>query len=155
MSSNQDPGRVGKSGRQVGAENAERLRVYLDELKTEGRRLPSRGGKPDKSAIATAAGFSRLTLYNNPEAISLLDDAVNEIGLESADVAPITSGRALHLQQQLDRRDKRIQRLEELLASRTAEKEALARENKALKEELRRYSMMEEVITSSGRLFRP
>lgn len=144
----------GKSGRQVGAENVERLRVYLAELKSSGARLPSRRHQPDKSAIAIACGFNRQTLYNNPEAVALLDEAVTEIGLEGqARVTP--DSKALHLQRQVDRRDRRIQQLEENLQTRSAENFALRQEIKELKELLRRYDIFEEAMVTNGRKFRP
>ena len=37
--------------------------------------------KPNKSVIADACGFGRLTLYNNTEAITVLEQAVIEIGV--------------------------------------------------------------------------
>lgn len=142
-----------KSGKQIGAENVERLRQYIDRLKSQGSRLPSHKGKPDKSAIAIASGFARLTLYNNQEAVALLNRAVEEIGLDGE--APGTDTRATHLQQQIDRRDRRVQRLEEQLAMKSAENEALRKEKRELEERLRQYSIFEETITSTGRMFRP
>lgn len=136
-----------KNGRQVGADNVEKLRVYLSGLNPTGPRLPSRAGKPDKSAIALACGFNRQTLYNNPEAISLLDTAVEEIGLEE-ESGIIVDGKAAHMQQQMDKRDRRVQQLEEALQARVAEIQGL-------KEQLRQYAIMEEVMTANGRRFRP
>lgn len=62
-----------KNGAQIGAENAERLRIYLTRV---GADLPRRpGGEPDMSAIADQAGLtSRQVLYKNPACRSLLDD---------------------------------------------------------------------------------
>lgn len=146
-------GRPSKSGQQVGAENAERLRAYVSELRKKGARIPARNGKPDKSAIAIACGFNRQTLYNNPEAVALLKEAITEIGLDT--VTPAADGKALHLQQQMDLRDRRIQRLEQLLATRSAENSALRQENKELKEQLRQYKTLEEAISTTGRTYHP
>lgn len=143
-----------KNGRQVGAENVERLRAYLSELKAAGGHVPSRRGQPDKSAIALACGFNRQTLYNNPEAAALLDRAVGEIGLDGREKSP-ADGKAAHMQHQMDRRDRRIQQLEENLQARIAENQGLRQENKKLKEQLRQYALMEEVMTANGRRFRP
>lgn len=147
------PERLPKNGRQVGAENVERLRKYIDDLKSKGLRLPSRKGKPDKSAIAITAGFNRLTLYNNPEAIALLDKAVAELGLEGNATSP--NRRTEHLQHQVSKRERRIQRLEELLTTKVAENEMLRREKKELEEKLRQYSVYEDVMSSTGRRYRP
>lgn len=68
----------GKSGREVGAENVERLRAYLANVET----LPSRAGKANLSAIAVGAGLDRQVLYKNPECSRLLDQALVEKGLE-------------------------------------------------------------------------
>lgn len=141
-----------KSGQQRGVENVESLRAYLDDLRSKGGFLPSRKGKPDKSAIAIACGFDRQTFYNNPEAIALLEKAREEIGI--GDSHPPT-GRTAHLEQLMTTRDRRIQHLEERLHTRTAEVEELRRENKELKERLRRYELAEEVMATTGRKYRP
>jgi DNA repair exonuclease SbcCD ATPase subunit len=149
--------RASMNGRQKGAENAEILRAYLKELRGSGNRLPARNGTLDKSAIAFACGFNRQTLYNNPEAIALLEQALNEIGIEVSTAAsdmPI-GGKVEHLQKQMDKRDKRIRQLEEMLAARTAELTAMKREVKEVKDQLRQYTAIEEVMTMNGRKFRP
>jgi hypothetical protein len=122
-------------------------------MKSSGRALPSRAGQPDKSAIAIACGFDRQTFYNNPEAKSLLEKAVEEIGVDGGQ--PQVGGRAAHLEQLMTARDRRIQHLEERLQSRTVEAEQLRRENKELKEKLRQYEIAEEIMTSTGRKYRP
>lgn len=148
--------REGKSGRQVGAENAQQLRNYITAVKASGGRLPSYKGKPDKSAIAIACRFNRQTLYNNPEAVSILEAAVEELGLEEEQhESVVTNPKATHLQRQVHRRDRRIQELEEHLEARIAENHAIKKENKELKEKLRQYAFIEEVMTTNGRRFRP
>lgn len=142
-----------KNGQQIGADNVERLRIYVNSLKESGARLPSRNGKPDKSTIALAAGFNRQTLYNNPEAITLLEQAVINIGLERD--KPKIDGRAAYLQNEVEKRDRRTQSLEEKLQTKIAENGELRRENRELRERLRQYEIMEEVMTTSGRRFSP
>jgi hypothetical protein len=157
----------GKSGRQVGAENVEKLRGYLEELIAKGQRLPSRNGKPDKSAISLACGFDRQTFYNNAEASNLLENAVPIIGLQgcihndsveedltdngSADY----SGEAGYLRRNVKQLEKRVQSLEGRLQAKTAEVEELRSENRALNEKLRQHEMFEEVMSTNGRRFRP
>lgn len=148
------PGRQAKSGQQLGAENAKKLRYYLEELKSKGAHLPSRDGKADKSAIAVACGFNRQTLYNNPEAVVLLEQAVHDIGLEDGEVPPL-GGKIEHVQRRLDQRDRRIQQLEEKLTTKEAENAELRREKRELKEKLRQYEIFEELMTSGGRRFIP
>jgi regulator of replication initiation timing len=145
-----------KSGRQVGAENAQQLRNYISAIKANGGRLPSYKGKPDKSAIAMACRFNRQTLYNNPEAVSILEAAVEELGLEEERrESVVTNSKATHLQRQVDLRDRRIRELEGNLEARVAENNAIKKENKELKERLRQYAFIEEVMTTNGRRFRP
>jgi hypothetical protein len=147
-------GRQAKSGQQIGAENAEKLRNYLEVLKSKGVRLPSRDGKADKSAIAVACGFNRQTLYNNPEAVALLEQAVCEIGLEDENVPPV-GGKLEHVRRRLDQRDRRIQQLEEKLTAKEAENAELRKEKRGLKEKLHQYEVFEEIMTSNGRRFIP
>lgn len=49
------------------------VRLYLAELKELGNRLPRRGGKPQRRAIAKACGIDRSAFYNNPEIVRLVD----------------------------------------------------------------------------------
>ncbi|MET0462598.1 MAG: hypothetical protein ABW007_05575 [Chitinophagaceae bacterium] len=148
------PDRQAKSGQQIGAENAGKLRDYLEVLKSKGARLPSRDGKADKSAIAVACGFNRQTLYNNPEAVALLEQAVCDIGLEGGNVASV-GGKIEHVQRRLDQRDRRIQQLEEKLTAKEAENVELRKEKRGLKEKLRQYEVLEEIMTTNGRRFIP
>lgn len=148
-----EPSRQGKSGQQRGAENVERLRAYIDELRATGTLLPARNGRVDKSAVAVSCGFDRQTLYNNPEARACLEQAVEEIGI--VENSPSVSGRAAHLEQVVGRRERRIQHLEERLQTCAAKKEGLLRENKELKERVRQYEIMEEIMTTTGRKYRP
>jgi hypothetical protein len=150
----EEPNRQAKSGQQIGVENAEKLRDYLTNLKSKGARLPSHYGKADKSAIAVACGFNRQTLYNNPEAVALIEQAVHDIGLEDGDV-PSVSGKIEHVQRRLDQRDRRIQQLEEKLTTKEAENAELRREKRELKEKLRQYEIFEEVMTVNGRRIIP
>jgi septal ring factor EnvC (AmiA/AmiB activator) len=143
-----------KGGRARGAENVELLCGYIAELKAAGARLPSHAGQPDKSAIALAAGFERQTFYNNAAARAVLEQAVVDLGLEG-DARTVPENRAAHLEHKVDQRERRIKHLEERLATQGAELTELRRENKALKEKLRQYEVAEEVMTTTGRRFRP
>lgn len=158
----QNPINLAKSGQQIGAEHVERLREYLRSLQAAGIRIPGRQGKPNKSVIADACGFGRLTLYNNSEAIAVLEQAVIEIGVveetsrpEEKIIRPSLDGKAAHLQTAIDKKDRRIQQLEEKLEAKLAEISELRRELKESQEKLRQYDLMEEVMTTIGRRFRP
>lgn len=143
-----------KSGRQIGAEHVEKLRSYLDEMRSKAARLPSHGGKVDKSAVALSCGFDRQTLYNNAEAKALLEEAVVELGLDGHS-QQVPDNRTAHLEQLMERRERRIQRLEEMLETRTAEVTELRHTNKLILEKLRQYEVLEEFMTTNGRRYRP
>lgn len=155
----------GRSGKQIGDEYAEKFRSYLDDLRAKKERLPARNGRPNNSTIALACGFPRLTLYANPQVKAMLKAAIEdqEIGINAADESPPSPdgsgaalrGRAAHLEKLAGRYEKRIGELEEIRATQAAEIEELKRERSGLKERLRQYEMMEEIMTTNGRRFRP
>lgn len=133
----------GKSGPLAGAENVEKLRAYLDEMRTKGVPLPMRGGEINRSAIALACGFNRQVLYVNEGAKALLDEAVAGAGLGEGleqtggdDDKPVTRS---------DKRDRRIHQLEQANA-------ALRAENHGLRERLRRLEHVEAVMMAGRRV---
>lgn len=149
------------SGQQAGAENVKRLSKYLDELRSASEKLPTRNGKPDKSSIALACGFNRQTLYNNPAAIALLDGATDllnkagEGGESNEQMKAPASGKVAHLRRQVDVRDSRIQKLEVQVQSLKAERAALKEELDSAKERLRQFGLIEEMMSTNGRRYRP
>ena len=155
-----------KSGKQIGVEYADKFRRYLEDLKAKKQRLPVHNGNLNNSAIALASGVPRLTLYTNPKVREMLEEAVRdeEIGVVNGAGAPntdaggaglVSKGRAAHLEKQVNRYERRIGELEEIRTAQAAEIEELKRERKGLKEKLRQYEVMEEIMTASGRRFRP
>jgi hypothetical protein len=174
MYPNKPPESAGKNGQQIGRENAQRVRDYVAHLKKVKRPLPSRGSKPNWTAIALACQLKgRGVLYENDEARRLIEEAVNDpdVGLESKLAAeehsyeeisgetlaqvPVEGGRIAYTQRQLDVKQRRVQELEERLAERDAAYEAIKRENTELKERLRKYELFEEVMTTNGRRYIP
>lgn len=138
----------GKSGQQKGAENVASLRVYIEALEADGRRLPERGGKVNMSAIAIACGFDRNVLYTNAQAAHALEEAVARLGLElpsQEHAAPRTIADAA------DHRDRRILQLEQANASLKAENGALRAERNALRDRLRRFEHIEAHMVETGR----
>lgn len=135
---------AGKSGREVGTDNVERLREYLAELESKGVPLPTRGGEANLSAIALACGFNRQVLYVNEAARTLLAGAVAKAGLardaaggdDETDEKPVT---------RTDRRDRRIHKLEQENAS-------LKAENAGLRERVRRLEHVEYIMMSGRRV---
>jgi hypothetical protein len=112
------------SFQQVSEENFSRLETYIERIRIAGLKLPSRGGKVNKTAVATACGFNRETFAQNKRFDRRLEVAVAELGLE----APAASDPSPR-----DSADKaRITVLEQQLAS-------LRAENFELRRKLARY----------------
>lgn len=130
-----------KSGAALGAENVRRLQAYLDGLRAAGAPLPERAGRPNVSAIALACGFDRQVLYKNPWARDLLAKAVDELGLAGAVEAEAPAAGP-------DRRERRMQKLEQENAS-------LRAEVAGLREQLRRLRHVETHMVETGRHVTP
>ena len=138
----------GKSGQQRGAENVIRLRRYIEDLETGGRRFPERSGKVNVSAIAIACGFDRNVLYTNAQAVTVLEEAVARLGLElpEQEHRPPTNGLG-----SADHRDRRILQLEQANSSLKAENGSLRAERNSLRERLRRLEHIEAHMVETGR----
>jgi len=124
---------------QVSEDNYSRLETYLDRLKAAGLKLPSRGGKVNKTAVATACGFNRETFTQNKRFSDRLAEGVIELGLEER--VPAEDGVDSETVPKRDTADKtRIAQLEQQLAS-------VRSENYELRRRLARY----EHATSTGK----
>lgn len=92
---------------QISEENYAKLETYVERLQAAGLKLPSRGGKVNKTAVATACGFNRETFDQNARFETRLFKAVEDLGLEtpkSADTPTRDTGdkaRITALEQQL------------------------------------------------------
>ncbi|MER9338148.1 hypothetical protein NKJ06_29995 [Mesorhizobium sp. M0293] len=118
---------------QISEENYGSLLQYIQRLRDAQLKLPSRGGRVNKTAVATACGFNRETFAQNKRFEKLLSDAVEELGLDASAKVAETARR--------DSGDKaRITTLEQQLA-------ALRSENYELRRKLARY----EHATTTGR----
>jgi hypothetical protein len=118
---------------QISEENYSSLLQYIQRLRDAKLRLPSRGGRVNKTAVATACGFNRETFAQNRRFEKLLSEAVEELGLD----VPVNSADTVRR----DSGDKaRITTLEQQLA-------ALRSENYDLRRKLARY----EYATATGR----
>lgn len=127
------------SGAALGADNVEKLRRYLRQRADEKRHLPERNGRVNVSAIAMDCGFDRQVLYKNPGAKRLLAEAVAELGIDAPEPAEAASEIP-----KADRRDRRIQRLEQ-------ENAALRAELTELREQTRRLQHVETHVVETGR----
>jgi len=58
---------------QARARSVTKLQQYLDSLRQSGQALPRRGQKPNKREIAEASDINRDVLYDNPEAVYMLN----------------------------------------------------------------------------------
>ncbi|WP_242218831.1 hypothetical protein [Shinella zoogloeoides] len=119
---------------QISEENYAKLETYVERLQAAGLKLPSRGGRVNKTAVATACGFNRETFDQNARFEKRLMEAVEDLGLEPPKSAetPATTR---------DSGDKaRITALEQQVAS-------LRSENLELRHKVARY----EHSTQTGR----
>lgn len=117
---------------QISEGNYAKLETYIERLRAAGLKLPSRGGKVNKTAVATACGFNRETFDQNDRFEKRLIKAVEDLGLE----APKSTETPTR-----DSGDKaRITALEQQLAS-------LRSENLELRHKVARY----EHLTLTGR----
>lgn len=125
-----------KSNREVGAENLETLRRWLE--RAEG--IPERHGSANISAIAVAAGLDRQVLYR-PAAREMIAKAVAEKGLGMPDQERADGAEG----EDLARANRRIHELEQQLAAAKAELHDLRRR-------LRRYEHLEIHLAETGML---
>jgi hypothetical protein len=125
-----------QSGAEIGAENVQRLRVYLEMIAVAGRGLPAHNGKVNTSAVALACGFDRAVLYQNPAARQLLEEAATRLGLD----AQVSTREAVSI----DLRDQRILKLEQ-------ENATLKAEIFDLRRNLRKLEHVEEIMVDTGR----
>lgn len=140
---NEDGGGQGvkKSGQQRGTENVESVVAYLDQLDRTGEMVPLNAeGGPNYSEIARHCGFGRQVFYTNEKARALIEERMHCLA-GSRENRKVRS--TLH---KVDAQDRQIQRLEEKVATLSAEVEALRQRNRELEERLRQYELIEEVM---------
>jgi len=143
-----------KSGQQIGEENTDRLKAYLDSLTLAGLSVPQRNGRPNLSAIAAACGFDRQVLYHNPGAATLLSAAVkgghvNNTASPSLECA----GQSVEerLAARLQSRERRIAEVEGKLLAARAEIEQLRKQVSQLEERNARLRHFEAHVLETGR----
>lgn len=71
----------------ISEENYAKLETYTERMQAAGLKLPSRGGKVNKTAVANACGFNRETFDQNPRFEKRLIKAVEDLGLEQPESA--------------------------------------------------------------------
>lgn len=117
---------------QISEENYAKLENYIERLQAAGLKLPSRGGKVNKTAVATACGFNRETFDQNARFEKRLIQAVDDLGLEPP--------KSMETPARDNGEKARITALEQQLAS-------LRSENLELRHKVARY----EHLTLTGR----
>ena len=143
-----------KSGQQIGLENIDRLKAYLDSLELAGLSVPQRNGRPNLSAIAAACGFDRQVLYHNPGAATLLLEAVeHEQASNTASPDLKCPGQSLEelLSARLQSRERRIAEVEGKLLAARAEIEELRKKVLQLEERNARLRLFEAHVLETGR----
>jgi hypothetical protein len=143
-----------KSGQQIGRENTDRLKAYLDSLKLAGLSVPQWNGRPNLSAIAAACGFDRQVLYHNPGAATLLLEAVeHEQASNTASPNLKCPGQSLEelLSARLQSRERRIAEVEGKLLAARAEIEELRNKVLQLEERNARLRLFEAHVLETGR----
>ncbi len=134
--------RAGKSGQQRGAENVESVAEYLDQLERDGEAVPlNPDGGPNYSEIARHCGFGRQVFYTNERARALVEERLQRLA-ESHESQKVTSAR-----HKIDAQDRQIQRLEEKVATLSAEIEVLRQQNRDLQQRLQQYELIDEVMS--------
>jgi hypothetical protein len=143
-----------KSGQQIGRDNTDRLKAYLDSLQLAGLSVPQRNGRPNLSAISAACGFDRQVLYHNPGAATLLSDAVEHGQADNmASPHPECAGPSLEerLAARLQSRERKIAELEGKLLAARAEIEDLREKVLQLEERNKRLRHFETHVLETGR----
>lgn len=140
---------TGKSSLEMAREYEARLQHYLAHATA----LPSRGGKLNVSAVASACGFDRQVLYKNKTARAMIERAVRDKGLmgiedSTGDGAGAASSEAMVPMAKLRAEQRRVTLLEKRLS------EMIAR-NAALRARLHRHAMVEDDLIAAGRRSRP
>jgi len=124
-----------KSGREIGEANVQKLRDYFDSVDA----IPARGGKAHVSAVAEAAGIDRQTLYKNPLARQLLEEAVAQKGLRGIEARD-------------DQGDTQIARLEQKVTELEQKNSTLIAENWELRRELSKFQHVEMMMEEGKRV---
>jgi hypothetical protein len=142
-----------RSGQQIGQENTDRLKAYLDALRLAGLSLPLRKGRPNLSAIAAACGFDRQVLYHNPGAATLLSAATQHWQAHNTPSSLECRGQSLEerLTDRLQARERRIAEVEGQLLAARAENEELRKQVSQLEERNARLRHFEAHALETGR----
>jgi polyribonucleotide nucleotidyltransferase len=131
--------------------NLAKVRHYLKELNASGKSLPMAGGKLNITAIAEATGVLRNAFYTNSGIKKLLNNLIEDV----ADKGIVKFDRNANNQEQIDRRDRQILKLEQQLANSQAETQELRKLLGEAEKQLARYQIIEDDVVKVGRRIIP
>ncbi|GFO53523.1 hypothetical protein GMSM_05300 [Geomonas sp. Red276] len=133
-----------ESGKETGDKIADHLQIFINNLRENGKCLPSRNGKVNVTAVATALSqimkrnVDRQSLYNHPRSKVLLKDAVRELGLRGVESRD----------DQVDNEKVALERRVTSLENQNAE---LYAEVCALRQRLAQYQYIDEMLIAQGK----
>ena len=122
-------------GEQGAIRNITKLKAYIEGLKSAGCQLPQVGGKPNLSRIAKDCGFGRGVLYDNQDAIKILEKEIGDLGLETPQKyleRGIVSVTKIDPNSLIAAKEREIKRLQQNLAALAAENTDLRKKNRIL-----------------------
>ena len=135
---------LGKSGRDVAAEYAQRLRAECERVWAAGEALPRLpSGAINKTLIAQRCGFPRRVFATNPTALEVLNtydtrDSERHAGLSEFDKAQRARVRSIKSDEYTRRLERRVLELEAEVAG--------------LRRECARFVAIEQIMTRTGKL---
>ncbi len=109
-----------------------------------------RDGALNRSLIASELGMTRSSLYTNPAIKSLLDNL--EARLRGTGKLPEAKATTPEVQAATEREERHIAELESRLKSLEERNATLLAENRDIKRKLDRYRMIEDHLSTTGRL---
>ena len=124
-----------RSGKDIGVENVEKLKAYIASIDA----LPARGCKVHVSAVAEAVRIDRQTLYKNPLARQLLEEAVRRKGLRGIGARE-------------DQSETAIAKLERKIRELETKNSALLAENWELRRELTKLRQVDALLEQGKRV---
>jgi hypothetical protein len=127
------------NGKQIGAQNVEKLRRYLE---VNAGKLPSFNGRLNKSRIATEAGLDRQVFENNPACTALLAQ-YGDASRQSRLPAVAADSEAM---EKIRRLEEEVSKFRDLAAKRAVELEKRRKESAENNTQLRVFETMMETM---------
>ena len=134
------------SGKQLGKDHADRVRAWIAERDAIGDCLEyERGGKVNRTALCAELDFARSVTIQNPAVrASLLEAEGRWYGIRQAGTAAQDAAR--------ERAEHRSVRLQRALNQALDENARLKSEISLLREKLKKYGVLDEMLAETGRI---